>query len=154
YLCDLRLLLAAGLLCVTAFIAARAGEVSGLYWLDFGERPENFFPAAIAMFVTPLLVSQSTHAGFAQTYRLLALLALFLPMLVLAHWGAISYLPLDTTTIEHLYQVLGFLGTAAVIWLGVRSGWGDTTNTGVTFFVVFLYTKFYDWWWELIPKYL
>jgi hypothetical protein len=27
-------------------------------------------------------------------------------------------------------------------------------NTGVTFFVIFLYTKFYDWWWEWMPKYL
>jgi hypothetical protein len=27
-------------------------------------------------------------------------------------------------------------------------------NTGVVFFVVFLYTKFYDWWWEIMPKYL
>ena len=24
----------------------------------------------------------------------------------------------------------------------------------MTFFVIFLYTKFYDWWWEIMPKYL
>ncbi len=65
YLCDLRFLLGAGLLCITAFIAARAGEFQGLYWLDFGERPENFFPAAIVMFVIPLLLNQSRYAGFA-----------------------------------------------------------------------------------------
>jgi uncharacterized membrane protein len=27
-------------------------------------------------------------------------------------------------------------------------------NTGMTFFVIFLYTKFFDWWWEIMPKYL
>ena len=27
-------------------------------------------------------------------------------------------------------------------------------NSGVTFFVIFLYTKFFDWWWNLLPKYL
>jgi len=27
-------------------------------------------------------------------------------------------------------------------------------NTGMTFFVIFLYTKFYDWWWDIMPKYL
>ena len=27
-------------------------------------------------------------------------------------------------------------------------------NTGVTFFVIFIYTKFFDWWWEIMPKYL
>ena len=154
YLCDLRLLLAVGLICITAFIAARAGEFGGLYWLDFGERPENFLPAAVAIFAVPLLLSQSKYAGFAQTYRILGLLALFLPMLVLANWGSESYLPLDAQTIEHLYQVLGFLSTAAVIWLGIKARWPDVTNTSVVFFVIFLYTKFYDWWWELMPKYL
>jgi len=154
YLCDLRLLLAGGLLCITAFIAARAGELGGLYWLDLGERPENFFPAALAMFSLPALISQVRYTGFAQTYRLLGLLALFLPMLVLAFWGEASYLHLDPRTIEHLYQVLGFLGAAAVVWLGIKAKWPDVTNTGVTFFVVFLYTKLYDWWWAEMPKYL
>jgi uncharacterized membrane protein len=27
-------------------------------------------------------------------------------------------------------------------------------NTGNVFFVIFLYTKFYDWWWDVLPKYL
>ena len=27
-------------------------------------------------------------------------------------------------------------------------------NTGLTFFVIFLYTKFFDWWWQTMPKYL
>jgi uncharacterized membrane protein len=154
YLCDLRLLLVAGLLCIMAFIAARAGEFGGLYWLHFGERPENFLPAALAIFAVPLLLTQARHAGFAQTYRLLGLLALFLPILVLSHWGDGSYLTLDTLTTEHLYQVLGFLSTAAVIWLGIRAQWPGVVNMGVTFFIVFLYTKFYDWWWEVMPKYL
>lgn len=154
YMCDLRLLLATGLLCITAFIAARAGEFQGLYWLDFGERPENFFPAAIGMFVVPLLLNQSRYAGFAQTYRLMGLLAVFLPMLVLANWGDGSYLALQPNNIENLYQALGFLTTATAIALGIRKHWPDVVNTSVTFFIVFLYTKFYDWWWEVMPKYL
>jgi uncharacterized membrane protein len=154
YLCDLRLLLAAGLLCITAFIAARAGEFRGLYWLDFGERPENFFPAAIVMFVIPLLLNQSRYAGFAQIYRLTGLLAFFLPVLVLAHWGDGSHLALQPQTIEHLYQALGFLSTGTATAVGIRKHWPDVVNTSVTFFIVFLYTKFYDWWWELMPKYL
>ncbi len=27
-------------------------------------------------------------------------------------------------------------------------------NTGNVFFTIFLYTKFYDWWWDWMPKYL
>jgi len=154
YACELRLLLAAGLICITAFVAARAGEFGGLYWLDFGERPENFFPAAIGMFAVPSVLRQTRYGGFAQIYRVFGLLALFLPMLVLAHWGSISYLPIAAATIEHLYQAVGFVMTAAAIWLGLRAQWPEVLNTGVVFFVVFLYTKFYDWWWELMPKYL
>ncbi len=36
----------------------------------------------------------------------------------------------------------------------MRRGWADTVNTGIVFFVIFLYTKFYQWWWEIMPKYL
>jgi len=154
YMYDLRLLLVAGLLCITAFIAARAGEFRGLYWLDFGERPENFFPAAVLMFGLPLLLNQYRYTGFAQTYRIMGLLTAFLPMLVLANWGGGSYLPFQAENIEHLYQALGFLITAAAIALGIHKHWPDVVNTSVTFFIVFLYTKFYDWWWEIMPKYL
>jgi hypothetical protein len=29
-----------------AFVSVRTGTWSGMYWLLFGERPENVFPAA------------------------------------------------------------------------------------------------------------
>ena len=28
------------------------------------------------------------------------------------------------------------------------------TNLGSVFFTIYLYTKFFDWWWEWMPKYL
>lgn len=162
YACDLRLLLAAGILCVIAFVSARTGTWGGMYWLDFGTRPENFFPAALLIFAAPLLLDRyvpgaKAHgrwADFAPVYRVFGLVALFLPMLVLANWGAASYLPINTDAIEVLYQVLGFGGAAAVIWLGIRRGWNDVVNTGITFFVIFLYTRLFDWWWDHMPKYL
>jgi len=27
-------------------------------------------------------------------------------------------------------------------------------NTAVVFFVIFLYTKLFDWWWAVMPKFL
>jgi uncharacterized membrane protein len=152
YTFDLRLLLAAGILCVIAFVAARTGTWGGMYWIDFGERPENFFPAALVLFCIPLLIPHARFAGFAALYRVFALLTLLLPMLVLANWGRVSYLPLSRDVIEGSYQVLGFAASGAAIWLGARREWPEVTNTGITFFVIFLYTKFYDWWWELMPK--
>lgn len=154
YATEARVLLAAGIVCLLGFIAARVGTWSGVYWLDFGQRPENFFPAALLMFAVPWLRPQTRFAGFAMTYRVFALLALFLPLLVLAHWGDGSYLEYPSDNIEAAYQLLGFVLAAAVIWLGVRRDWSDVVNTGLTFFVIFLYTKLFDWWWLSMPKYL
>ena len=154
YLCDLRLLLGAGLLCIVAFIAARAGSWGGIYWIHFGERPENFFPAAAAIFALPLLVRHARFDQFPPVYRLVGLLALFLPVLVLSHWGRGSYVDLPPKTVEGFYQIIGFAFSAGALWLGLRRQWAETTHTGIVFFVIFLYTKFYDWWWELLPKYL
>lgn len=154
YALDLRLLLVAGLLCLIAFLAARVGVWGGMYWIHFGERPENFFPAAVALFLLPQLVDHRRFSGFAQTYRVIAPLTLFLPMLVLAHWGGGSYLDLQQVTVERLYQTLGFSGTALLIAYGVRKQWAEVVNTGVTLFVVFLYTKLFSWWWNEMPKYL
>jgi uncharacterized membrane protein len=154
YATEARVLLVAGILCLLAFIAARVGTWGGIYWLGFGERPENFLPAALLMFAVPLVISQRRFDGFAMLYRVFALLALFLPVLVLAHWGDGSYLDYPPSAIEAAYQLLGFIVAAAVIWLGVRRDWSDVVNTGLSFFVIFLYTKLFDWWWQSMPKYL
>ena len=154
YTCDLRLLLAAGILCVIAYVSARTGTWGGLYWLDFGRRPENFFPAAVLMFLLPLFVNHARFAGFGAIYRTFGLITLFIPALVLANWGQASYLMVDAGVVEGMYQLFGFVGSALVIWLGARRHWPEVVNTGLIFFVIFLYTKFFDWWWEIMPKYL
>ncbi|MBS1191253.1 MAG: hypothetical protein H6R10_3045 [Rhodocyclaceae bacterium] len=154
YTCDLRLLLAAGICCVIAYISARVGEWGGLYWLDAGKRPENYFPVAALLFATPMLIPHRRFAGFDVIYRVFGLLCLLVPMLVLGHWGNGSYLDLDPDLIEGGYQVAGFVASGLAIWFGARRSWNDTVNTGITFFVIFLYTKFYDWWWVIMPKWL
>ena len=154
YACELDLLLVAGIVCLIGFIAARTGTWGGMYWLDFVDRPENFFPAAIVLFLVSKFVSHLRFTGFAMLYRVFSLLSLFIPMLILAHWGSSSYLDLDPKFIEHSYQIAGFLFSAGAIWLGIRRHWPEVVNTGEVFFVIFLYTKFQDWWWEAMPKYL
>lgn len=154
YSLDVRLLLAAGILCLIAFLSARTGTWSGLYWLSFGERPENFLPAGALLFFVPWWVNHQRFSGFSPIYRVFGLLTLFLPILVLANYGRVSYLQFDRSVIESLYQLVGFILSAAVIGLGIRRHWPEVINMGNTFFVIFLYTKFYDWWWEAMPKYL
>lgn len=154
YTFDLRLLLAAGILCLVAFVAARVGTWSGMYWLNFGQRPENFFPAALMLLLIPAVIAHQRFTGFASIYRVFGLLTLLLPVLVLANWGSSSYLPISARGIEYLYQVLGFVLSGAAIWWGARREHAEVVNTGTTFFVIFLYTKFYDWWWALVPKFV
>ena len=75
-------------------------------------------------------------------------------ILILANWGRISYLELDAEAVEILYQTVGFLLSGLAIWFGIRRGMREVVNTGATFFVILLYTKFFDWWWDWMPKYL
>lgn len=154
YTCDLRLLLAAGILCMIAFVSARTGTWSGMYWLDFGTRPENFFPAALGLLLLPRFVNHDRFPGFAAQYRVFGLLTLLLPVLVLANWGYGSYLAGNADLIEGFYQLAGFTLSGLAIYWGIRKQMGEVFNTGTVFFVIFLYTKFFDWWWESMPKYL
>lgn len=154
YAFDLRLLLVAGILCMIAYVAARTGTWSGMYWLSFGERPENFFPAAALLLLIPQFIRHQRYTGFQPMYRVFGLLTVFLPVLVLGNWGNSSYFDWDADFIEGFYQVVGFVLSAFAVWFGVRKQWPEVINTGVTFFIIFLYTKIFDWWWESMPKYL
>jgi len=154
YVCDLRLLLVAGLLCIVGFVAARVGTWSGMYWIHFGERPENFIPLSFVLFLLPQFVRHRRHEEFPPTYRLVGLVSLLLPVLVLGNWGGGSYVPWSDKAIEHFYQVAGFALSAGAVWLGLRWQWTETTNGGIVFFVIFLFNKFFDWWWQTMPKYL
>jgi uncharacterized membrane protein len=150
---DLRLLQIAGILCLLGWLSATAGTWRGLYWLSAGQWPEHFFPAGAAIFALAF-VRDRRHPSFAGAYRLFGLLAVLLAVLVLAHWGEGSLLPLSGTAAEHLYQVTGFVLSGLAIWAGLRFGWPGIVNLGATSFAVFLYTRFYDWWWRWMPRYL
>jgi len=153
YASDARLLLAAGIVAFAGFLSAQMGTWGGCYWLNFGERPENFFPAGIVLFLTGF-IPHHRYPAFPQIYRVFGLLFLFIPMLILANYGRVSYLYLANSSIEVMYQILGFSLAAGCIWIGIVKHWSDVINTGNIFFVIFLYTKFFDWWWEFLPKYV
>ena len=150
---SLRLPLVAGITCLMGYLAATVGTWSGCYWISFGERPENFIVAGLILALVPLLPHRH-HPQFAGSYRVFGFLAIFISILILANYGEISYLAWSSTHIEYLYQLLGFVVSAGIIALGIRRHWPGMVNLGATFFVLFLYTKMYDWWWDWMPKYL
>lgn len=163
YAFDVRLLLAMAIFSLAAFIATRVGTWSGMYWIDSGERPENLLLAAIIIFSIPMWpkhwISQKNFSGFPPIYRVLGCLLFLIPVLVLSNWGEGSYFNfdianIDADIIEGFYQLTGFAVSAGLVALGIKKQWSDVVNTGNVFFVLFLYTKIFDWWWEIMPKYL
>lgn len=153
YATGARLLLTLAVLCLAGFLSAQAGAWNGIYWLSVGEQPESFYPAAIVLFFLSF-VPHRLNPSFPSVYRMWALLFWFIPMLVLSHWGTGSYIPWAPTLVEWFYQIAGFVSSAGVIAAGIRWRWHETMRIGVIFFTLFLYAKFYDWWWGWMPKYL
>ena len=154
YAYDVRLLQVAAVLCIIAFVSARVGTWSGVYWIHFGYRPENFFPVALLLFFLPQWIDHRRFTGFALSYRVFGMITLFLPVLILSNWGQASYLNANPNRIEIAYQLVGFSVSAAAIAYGIRRGYAHVVNTGTVFFFIFLYTKFFDWWWNAMPKYV
>lgn len=152
YSFGLRLLLAVSILFFYGFVAARVGSIAGLYWVSLGQRPENFLVPALLVFLVPLVIRHRQYVEFAAVYRVLALVGLFVTLLVMSNWGRASYLPFNPRLIEGGYQIAGFVVTAGTIWLGLKRQWRDVVITGNIGFVLFLYTKFFDWWWGWMPK--
>lgn len=154
YACNARLLLFFGIVSISSFIAMKVGTWSGMYWISFGERPENFFIPSLIIFMLPQLTNHKRFSGFEVIYRVMAMIMLFMPILVLSNWGEISYLKISSDMIEGTYQLMGFGLSVTAIWLGIRRHWNEVMHTGNVFFILFLYTKLFDWWWDWMPKYV
>lgn len=153
YAYGLRLMLIAGLTCLMGYLSATVGTWGGAYWVSFGQRPENFLLAGLAM-AGIVLLGRNRARRFAREYRAYGTITIFTAILVLANWGRFSYLGLGASMIESLYQLLGFALAGLTVWLGIRRRWSELVNVGGAFFVLFLYTKLFDWWWDWLPAYL
>jgi hypothetical protein len=153
YALDARLLLGVGILFFAFFLSAKIGVWGGGYWINFSEHPENFFPVALILFFLSFM-KYSKHTTFDVVYRYFSLLFFFIPVLILSNYGSISYLELNTDFIEGFYQIVGFGMSALAIYVGIRKGLSEVSNTANVFFVIFLYTKLYNWWWDWMPKYI
>ncbi|WP_298272364.1 hypothetical protein [Geobacter sp.] len=68
----------AGQTCLLGYLAATIGTWCGVYWLSFGERPENFILAGTVMAAASLLPWHRQN-GFAGTYRLYGALTVLTP---------------------------------------------------------------------------
>ncbi|HTF96668.1 MAG TPA: DUF2157 domain-containing protein [Cellvibrio sp.] len=154
YRLQVRLLLVAAIICSFIFIGTRFGTWMGSYWIYAGEKPEHFFLPAIIFFTLPFWFKQDRFHGFTAIYQMLSVITFFVAVLILANWGAGSYFYWPNSIIEGFYQILGFVASALLVIYGLRKHNARLMLAGNVFFALFLYTKFFDWWWDLFPKYL
>ena len=151
---QLKLLLAGGLASLACFAAGSFTSWFGLDWLTFGERPENFILAGLVLLALAKYLPHGRDSEFSTVYHLLGMLALLLPILILSFSGVPTYLPLFPETVEAIYEVCGFLVCVLIIWIGIRDRFTARVNVGAAFFVILLYSKLYDWWWDWMPGYV
>jgi uncharacterized membrane protein len=154
YRYGLRLLLALGLVLLMSYIAALYTAEMGYHWLDFYSRPEHFLMLGLFVFTVPFYWNHPHSTDFPPVYRLVGSLAFFIAILSLAGSGASSYLPWKTINVERFYEISGLILSAAAMWLGIMRNWNGLVNTGALFFIIFLLTRLYHWWWDWMPRYL
>ncbi|MEA2100054.1 MAG: DUF2157 domain-containing protein [Campylobacterota bacterium] len=153
YAVNTRLLLSFGILSFLAYFSAQIGTYNGTYWLRFGERPENFLPISLLLFSISF-ISNNRYSDFNIIYRVYGILVFFIPVLILSNWGYISYMEFNKDYIEIFYQLIGFTVSILIIYLGIKKNLVELINGGIIFFTLFLFTKFFDWCWDWMPKYI
>ena len=154
YHLGLRILLAAGLVSLLGWVTAMTNVWRGWWWWEFERRPEEVICAGLLLAVVGTQLRHGRMHDFPQVYRLLGLLAIFLPALYLSAEGAASYLPWETDNVETFYQMAGVVASGVAVWIGVRRNWNEVINGATLFFVIFLFLRLVDWWWDSMPTYL
>ena len=150
----MRLPVAAGVALAIFFGAGSARAARGFEWTDAVERPELFLPLGALAFAIGTSARGAAPRTFAISYRMVGLVIVLAALLALSVDADLSVLRWGDTAIKALYQVLGFAVSAAAVAVGLKRNWSDTSNLGAVSFVVFLYTKFFQWWWDWMPAYL
>ena len=145
----LRLLLVAGLLCGVIFLAGITLQFAGAWWEAWYRRPEILVVAGGVLIALALRESE-----FAAAYRMTGLAVGFFALFVLGSNGDLSVLPLAKGGAEALHQFAGFSAAVAGMWLGGMRRWNSVLYLSAGFFVVLLFTRYVDWWWDWMPGYL
>jgi hypothetical protein len=135
------------------FVATVIHGFAGGFWAEALKFPETVLVAG-ALLLAVSLVRIKAPAGFALIFRLLGMALIWIPTVILGRTGWFSYLRAAPHTIEFGYQVLGFAISGVAIWLGLRQRVREAAYFGAGLFIVLLYLKFFDWFWNWMPKYL
>lgn len=145
--------LVAGLVCLSIWLATLTARWGGGWWLDVTHSFENFLFSGAVVFALSFL-RQPRFPEFPAIFRLVGLGQAFLALLVLSYAGETSRLPLDGDAAEGLYQVVSLLAAAAMIALAIARRWPETVYLSSGALIVYLVAKYFDWWWDVMPRWL
>ena len=141
---------ALGATAVAIYVPALAMWAFGLSWTNVMGRPELIgLSAAAAAGALARAPSELTRVA-----RILLLVQALTVLLLMANAGPPSIWPIGADAVEPLYQVVSVLVTMALLVIGIRGNSNDLTVLGTLFGGAFLLSRFVDWWWEWMPKYL
>jgi hypothetical protein len=144
---------AGGLILAIAFAASSIIASSGREWTAAAQRPEAWLLPAVAV-AAEGAGGTARLKMFAPAYRAIGLAALLLALWMLSIEAIFSVLPWSEIAVKATYQVIGFLTAGGAVVIGLKRRWSESTNIGAGALVVFLYTKFVQWWWDWMPAYL
>lgn len=140
---------AAGAGALVAYLPAVLLWLNGTAWGSFPERPELLGASAVAG-LAALSRAPRDLAAWGRVVVLVILLGALLPL----SFGAESVLSDSETVVEITYQFVCAAVAVALIVIGLRRGLEEVVVIGSLFGGVFLLTRFVDWWWDWMPKYL
>jgi hypothetical protein len=148
-----RVILAISLFAVTIAVPASVFAASGIPWNELATNPELQMLTAFAVtLLTPRLAR--IHGSFAPAARLVGFGVGLGAMLLLTVAGEMSLLPMSSRTAEGAYQVVMLVTSVAVLVVAVRNHWRETVNLSAILLTAFLLTRFTDWFWEVLPRYV
>jgi hypothetical protein len=139
----------AGAVALAVYVPALVLWLNGYSWHSIPERPELLCASsALGLFAVARVPRELAK------WSRPALLVVALGSLLALTFGAGSVLSSSDTVVEVVYQVVSAAVTILLIWVGLRRGLEDVVVLGSLFGGFFLLTRFVDWWWDWMPKYL
>jgi uncharacterized membrane protein len=128
-------------------------SVAGVEWPEIFSRIDPLMCSGFSLVLVAPPLSQLDR-GFAPVTRLVALGIGLFGLLVLSTWGTSSLAPVNASTVEVIYQVVMLVVCIGLLVAAVRRGWNESVSLVSVALALFLLTRYFDWFWELMPRFL
>jgi uncharacterized membrane protein len=138
---------------LTVTVAGSVFQAAGIPWTAALEYPELL---TLGGFGVALLAPQlsAVRAEFGSVARLTGLAVAFTCLLALSSYGSMSLAPLSSRYAEAFYQAVMLVASVAVLAVAIWRRWNETTNLAAAVLTIFLFNRFVDWFWDVLPRYV